>query len=150
MKKVTKKVFCCFTACLFAFCLFSPMTLAAENYEITGFNVEINVDENNIYHVKENISTNFTTSSHGIYRTIPYSGKMQMPDGDEKIEYFYENVITNINCNESFSVDEGQSGIIAYSEIRIGDKDEYVLGKKNYAITYDYAVKDDDHTENFD
>ena len=52
-------------------CIFVSIPAFAENFFITNYDVNINVDKNKTAHVTEEIDVYFTVSSHGIYRTIP-------------------------------------------------------------------------------
>ena len=51
---------------------FKGNSSSAENeYKITGYDVEINVNEDNSLDIKEKIDVNFLVKSHGIFRQIP-------------------------------------------------------------------------------
>lgn len=103
--------------------IFVSIPAFAENFYITNYDVNINVDKNKTAHVTEEIDVNFTVSSHGIYRTIPLKG----------------NTISNIRvypAKYSESIDGNNQ------KIKIGDPDVYVSGPKHYRISYDYNFLD--------
>ena len=104
-------------------CIFVSIPAFAENFYITNYDVNINVDKNKTAHVTEEIDVYFTVSSHGIYRTIPLKG----------------NTISNIRvypARFSESIDGDNK------KIKIGDPDIYVSGPKHYQISYDYNFLD--------
>jgi len=106
----------------FLICIFIAVPAFAENFYITNYDVKINVDKNKTAHVIETIDTYFTTSSHGIYRTIPLKG----------------NTITNINVSEQSQISvEGDS-----KKIKIGDPYRLISGNHQYKISYDYNFLD--------
>ena len=81
----------------------------AENFYIENYDVNISVDKDKTAHVTEKIDTNFTASSHGIYRTIPLKG----------------NSITNVHVSEHYMQNRANGNL----ELKIGDASEYVYGR---------------------
>ena len=104
-------------------CIFVAVPAFAENFYITNYDVNINVDKNKTAHVTEEIDVNFTVSSHGIYRTIPLKG----------------NNISNIRIYPYQYSDSIEGDNL---KIKIGDPDVYVNGPKHYQISYDYNFLD--------
>mgnify|MGYP002624085447 CR=1 FL=1 len=103
-------------------CIFVSVPAFAENFYITNYDVNINVDKNKTAHVNEVIDVYFTNSSHGIYRDIPLKG----------------NFITNIKVSEQNNVTtEGN-----LKRIKIGNPNAYVNGNHQYIISYDYNFSD--------
>lgn len=94
----------------------------AENFYIENYDVNISVDKDKTAHVTEKIDTNFTASSHGIYRTIPLKG----------------NSITNVHVSEHYMQNRANGNL----ELKIGDASEYVYGRHSYTISYDYNFYD--------
>ena len=98
-------------------------TVNAENFEISYYEVNLNVNKDKSVNVTETINTYFTVSSHGIYRDIPIKGKDK---------------ITDIGVNERYSVFEDTNNV----RIKIGDPDKYIYGPKKYKINYTYHIRD--------
>ena len=121
----------------------------AKDYDFTvlDWHSDISVGDNAKYHVKETISTQFFSSTkHGIFRTLPTSGKLER-DG---ISSAYKAKVENI------SVTDGSGRSIPFStskegknlEIKIGDPDKYVDEYMTYVIEYDYDMFGDRLKEN--
>lgn len=103
------------------------------DYYITAYDVNIDVDEDNVLHITENITADFKTARHGIFRTIPYNFYVDRQDGTTshaKIK------IKNIDCSEEFDVNREDGTCV----IKLGDADKTVTGEHSYTIMYDYDI----------
>lgn len=107
----------------FLICIFIAVPAFAENFYITNYDVNINVDKDKTAHVTEKIDVYFTVSSHGIYRTIPLKG----------------NIISNISV---FPQQYRLSNEMDKKEIKIGDPNRMITGPQSYKISYDYSFTD--------
>lgn len=93
-------------------------------YIINNYRVNLDINEENIYEVKEDIDVRFSEKRRGIYRVIPtrFNGR--------KLE------ISDIRVNEKSSYKRERN----YVYLRIGDPSIYLVGNKNYKINYNYDL----------
>ena len=126
------------------FLLLIPFTAKAssDGYTITKYNVDIVVNENNVFNVTETLDVVYDQYyKHGIIREIPLTDKIHtIVDGKDivvKQRPKYKNV--SVNYDYSKSREDG------YLNIKIGKASEYAeVGKTyTYVITYDYDPGDD-------
>jgi uncharacterized membrane protein YgcG len=100
------------------------------DYLITSFNSEIEIEQNTDITVKETIKVDFSETRHGIFREIP---TFHYGNG--------RNIRTNIELI-SVTDETGKSYIYEstnarnYIKIRIGDPNQTVFGEKVYILTY--------------
>ncbi|MBR1756447.1 MAG: DUF2207 domain-containing protein [Alphaproteobacteria bacterium] len=94
----------------------------AENFYIENYEVVMNVSKNRVVHVKEAITVNFTAPSHGIIRAIPKK----------------QSSVENIRVSENFSKQYYNGNL----ELKIGDADRMISGKKVYHIEFDHRLYD--------
>ncbi|WP_297489001.1 DUF2207 domain-containing protein [uncultured Cetobacterium sp.] len=93
-------------------------------YVIDNYKVNIGINDKNVYTVKESIKVDFLEPRRGIYRVIP-----------EKFNGRHIKV-SDIKINaKTYAKDEGD-----YIYLRLGDKDRYLTGIKNYIINYTYNM----------
>ena len=111
-------------------------------YEITAYDININVNKDNTLDVTEDITAYFHTAKHGIFRYIPYSYTMKQKDG--KIKRLYQKA-KNVKVNEEFDVHKENENCV----IQIGDADTTIKGEKKYTISYTF-VMGKDVNEGFD
>ena len=112
---------------------------AYENgYNITHYQIDIVVNEDNTYDITETIDCWFDpdANKHGIIRSIPTYNRVVHEDGSE---YSYNAHIRDISVNENWS-EESYSNEV---DIRIGSGDVYVKGEKQYVIKYTFDVGKD-------
>jgi len=96
-------------------------------YTTESFNVEVEIDENFVFHITEIINVDFTEEKHGIYRYIT----------KENSAYLIENIRVKDHEYETYDEDTFY--------IQIGDPDVLVSGKQQYTISYDIVgLKDKD------
>ena len=111
----------------------------ADGFDISAYNVVLDVNEDNTIEVTENLTVNFTSNyKHGIYKFTPqwleYTGK----DG-ETIKR--KSTVTNYRAvGDEYTVDS----VKKKKRIKIGSADEYVgAGEKTYVIKYTYDMGKD-------
>ena len=111
----------------------------ADGFDISAYNVVLDVNEDNTIEVTENLTVNFTSNyKHGIFKFTPqwleYTGK----DG-ETIKR--KSTVTNYRAvGDEYTVDT----VKKKKRIKIGSADEYVgAGEKTYVIKYTYDMGKD-------
>jgi len=105
--------------------LFVIPAYGMEAFYIDNYDINVVVHEDNSYSVTEQIDVFFTQDRRGIYRTIPLFSS----ESDARVE--------NIKvANDPYTVTYDASSV----EIRIGDPDVYINGKKSYKISYDFII----------
>ncbi len=114
----------------------TPKDYFGENYHIESYKIDMTVNENNTFHIREEIDAYFNVGKHGIYRKIPLVNRIEREDGTKS----YNNAqITNIESNAKFSL-FNQNG---YKIIQIGDPNRLLTGLNKYYIEYDYNIGKD-------
>lgn len=98
---------------------------ADEAFVIDHYQVNIDVMDNNVYHIKEVIDVDFSKPRHGIYRKIPLKFDQQLIK------------ISDIQI-------PGSNGSLSTNRdsvtIQIGEEDKLVNGKVKYKINYTFDV----------
>ncbi len=115
---------------------------ASAGYTIDKFDIDVKVNNDNTFDIKETILANFNTSKHGIYRTIPLENQVTREDGSS---YINKVKISNVKVNEEFTTSRENGNYI----IRIGSFDRTLTGLKEYEISYHYNIGNDKN-KNFD
>lgn len=111
-----------------------------EAYDTLAFNVDVTIDENNVYHVKETIEVEFKSPRHGIFRYIPMKSTVMRELNGEK-EYFPTRTsISKLKVQGHDSTKEYENGNVI---LKIGNPDTYAKSKETYVITYDCRPHDD-------
>ena len=111
----------------------------ADGYEISAYNVVLDVNKDNTIDVTENITVYFTYSNkHGIYKFTPqwmqYTGKDGKTIKRKSLVKDYRAV------GDEYSVDT----VKKKKRIKIGSANEYVgIGEKTYVIKYTYDMGKD-------
>lgn len=103
-------------------------------YDISAYDVDILVGEDNTYEITETITVNFKQAQHGIYRDI-----------DVKY-YGYRHEISDIvvtGPGESYAYNTEISRNGQYQRIKIGHKDHTYSGEMVYQISYIYHMGED-------
>jgi len=118
-----------------------PGSLAADaGYDITSYDITIDVGVDNIYRITESITADFHIPSRGIYRYIPLRQEMQWVTGGETKRVVYNTRIDSISVQDfpfDTYVDNGNM------VIKIGDPNKYNTGKIAYKISYNHALGND-------
>ena len=119
----------------FLFLVFPLDVNASNGYTIENYEVDIKVNENNVLNIKEVIDVNFEYEKHGIIRVIPYKNTYYRTGKTVETRALIKNL--NVNANYTTSKENGEL------KVKIGDASTTLTGNKQYVITYDYDVGDD-------
>lgn len=119
----------------FLFLVFPLGVNASNGYTIENYEVDIKVNENNVLNIKEVIDVNFEYEKHGIIRVIPYKNTYYRTGKTAETRALIKNL--NVNANYTTSKENGEL------KVKIGDASTTLTGNKQYVITYDYDVGDD-------
>ena len=111
-------------------------------YAITKYQVDMIVNEDNIYDITEYIEVYFSVPKHGIIREIPRRNELVRLDGSKS---YNRAKISNIYVNNNYTMESNSH----YKKIIIGEKDENVTVYENYEINYTYDIGND-KSEGFD
>ena len=123
----------------FLFLVFPLGVNASNGYTIENYEVDIKVNENNVLNVKEVIDADFIYEKHGIIRNIPYKNTYYRTGKTVETKA----KIRNLKVNAPYS-ETKENGEL---KIKIGSASETITGNKQYVITYDYDVGDDNIEE---
>lgn len=124
---------------IIAVLLFMPNKAFASSsgYEIEDYNIDITVNEDNTYDIKEEITANFLTEKHGIFRKIPIHNSVKRQDGSSYDNYARITNIKVVGGKYTTSVENN------YKVIKIGDADKTLVGEQKYTISYKYDIGPD-------
>lgn len=112
-------------------------TLLDDDYYIDTYHVDIEVGEDNTFHITETLTYNFVQAHHGMTRVIPLWHTRNREDGSESKIYAK---VSNVKCSDPIASTERDSKNYT---IQVGSADAYVHGKKTYTLSYDYAMGKD-------
>ena len=126
-----------------ALCFVPQQALAASNFLITDYDIQVVVNEDDTYEVTETISVHFTLPSHGIYRTIPLRTTLDR-DG-QKTKYFAKVKDFTMLSGEAWE-DESET---AEFNARIGNPSYFADTDTVYKMRYIYDTGGD-HFKNGD
>lgn len=108
---------------------FTAQVYGIEAFNITAFDIDMTVNEDNSYLITETIDIEFTEQRHGIIRNIPlktYRGKTAL--------------ISDVNVQgHKFSTGRASGDF----NIKIGDPNRYANSSEKYIISYLYTIGDD-------
>lgn len=117
-----------------------PVAVYGANFETEQYDVSLDVKENNSFYVEEDITVNFTSPSHGIYRYIPKTGTIDYQRNGEAVKKHYKLKIKDIET-------PGFENEISYENnnivIRIGDPDITLSGPVSYKLRYQVIGHED-------
>ena len=120
--------------------LMGPWALAdAGGYSIQAYDYEATLSKDAVLHVTEEISVNFFSLRHGIYRAIPlrYEVDNTSLGGGTRT---YENEVEHIRVpGQKWQTSIENDAL----NIRIGDAKQYVTGEQRYVISYDVVLPRD-------
>ncbi|MBQ8886569.1 MAG: DUF2207 domain-containing protein [Candidatus Gastranaerophilales bacterium] len=127
---------------LFAFVINFAFALTsfAENFYITNYDVELDIQKNKDILVTEYIEVYFTKPSHGIFRSIPTRGSLNR--NGQNINYSAR--ISNVRIDEQYSTIFKSDS----TTFKIGDPNRKITGKNDYTIQYKYSMGKDDIKDN--
>ncbi len=109
-------------------------------YEITNYDIVIDVDQNKSMQIKEEITVNFNESSRGIYRYIPIKQTVTYLDkNDKKQSRNYRNTIsefkiTNDSADKIWLVDHDNHD--GYAFYAMGNTNRIFYGAKTFKFEY--------------
>lgn len=113
---------------------------ATNGYEITKYDIEVVVNENNTYDITEKITVNYDTSKHGIYRKIPLENAVVRVTDDAVIARATNRAkVTNVSVDDNYTTGIDGTDYV----IKIGSADKYVTGEQSYTIKYNYNIGED-------
>ena len=112
-------------------------TLLDDDYYIDTYHVDIEVEEDNTFHITETLTYNFVQDHHGMTRVIPLWHTRNREDGSESKIYAK---VSNVKCSDPIASTERDSKNYT---IQVGSADAYVHGEKTYTLSYDYAMGKD-------
>lgn len=124
-----KTLILCTAVIIFILTILTVPAFGAEAFNITSYNIDMTVYEDNSYAVIETIHVNFTEQRHGIIRSLPLKtnrGKISLISDIDVFEH-------------KFSTEKVSNNI----EIKIGDSDRYASSTEKYTMGYVYTIGDD-------
>lgn len=126
------------TASLVFFGFASSVHAQSDLWEMTRFDVDIQVRENGTFLVEETVTANFLTDRHGIFRYVPYKGEL-----DDGAPYRIGIRLHSVKDDDGgrYKVKESfQGNNVVW---RIGDAGKTLTGEHTYVITYEvrYAIR---------
>lgn len=101
------------------------------DYEISSYDVDMVVNEDNTIEITEKIEAKFNVPRHGIYRKIPLKNSSSN--------------INDINVDDEF-ITYNENG---YKVIKIGNENKTITDNKSYTISYVYDLGKDNN-KNYD
>lgn len=126
-------------AFVLSICIFGTSVNATESlgaYNISKYDIKINVMENNVLDITETIDVRFNESRHGIYRDIPMKNKVERADGTSSTNRVK---ITDVKCSHNFEVESANGN----KRLKIGDENRYANERETYVISYKYDLGED-------
>lgn len=122
-------------------------------YEITAYNVDIEIREDGSYDIDETIDVHFNSSdSHGIYRWLPITQTSSYYKDGKLVEKNFRAKITNVeyhssdSSNNTYLVDEFESN--GYYFLQMGSSYYVSYGSDlTYSFSYNYDFGDDRETD---
>lgn len=112
-------------------------TILDDDYYIDTYHVDIEVGEDNTFHITETLTYNFVQAHHGMTRVIPLWHTRNREDGSDSKIYAK---VSNVKCSDPIASTERDSKNYT---IQVGSADTYVHGEKTYTLSYDYAMGKD-------
>ena len=136
MRKI--KTFLSLLTMVFCFLIFSNSNVSAidNSYKITKYNVLMTVNEDNTFDITEEITANFLTSKHGIFRYLPRSNEVRRADGTSSKNRVK---ISDIKVSEKYTKSTKNNNLV----LKIGDSGKTYTGEKTYRIQYKYDIGND-------
>ena len=111
----------------------APATMARADVGITGYAVDLTVNSDGSFHVRETIPYDFGFESHhGIFRTLPV--RYSYDDTQDRVVEV-SNVTVSSPTGAPTNLDLSEAGGVL--TIKIGDPDQTVTGHQTYVIDYD-------------
>ena len=105
-----------------------------DDYYIEDYHIDIDVAEDNTFHITETLTYNFVQAHHGMTREIPLDHTRYRNDGSKSTIHAK---VTNVECSDEIA---GESKDRNTYTIKVGNADNYIRGEKTYTLSYDYAM----------
>lgn len=124
-----KTLILCTVVIIIILTILTVPAFGAEAFNITSYNIDMTVYEDNSYAIIETIYISFTDQRHGIVRSLPLKtnrGKTALISDIDVFEH-------------KFSTEKISNNI----EIKIGDPNRYASLSEKYTIGYVYTIGDD-------
>ncbi len=126
--KVSRRLFGMTIIVLILFAL-SVFSVALESFNITAYDINMVVCDDNSYLITETIDIAYSRALHGIIRTLPMKTYRNRPAAISGIKVL----------NHKFSTSRAGSDL----EIKIGDPDRFASASEQYVISYVYTIGED-------
>ena len=111
---------------------------ASSDYQITNYQVEIDVSQDNYLLINEQITAHFSVGTkHGIFRAVPQTSEVLKLDENGKIESRDKMRFNLEVVNSNYPYETSLEGDFNY--IRLGNPDVYI--SQNTSKTYDFSYK---------
>jgi uncharacterized membrane protein YgcG len=109
------------------------------DYYISDFSFAADVDEDNTWHITENITYNFVTPHHGPVRNIIYASDWYSDGETVRVPGKVSNFKTKCPdaSSETANTSYGESNKSKYVSYSVGSKDKTYTGIHTYTMTYD-------------
>lgn len=108
-----------------------PLVAVAQDFTIEKYQADININEDSSFNVIETIAVEFSRAKHGIYREIPYK---YVDELGKTMRTPIDVLSVTDEAGKSWKYKVTKRGSII--NVRIGDADKYVTGRKTYIINY--------------
>ncbi len=105
-------------------------------YVIDSYDINIKVNEDNTFDIKETITAYFNQARHGIYRIIPLKNEGARLDGTT---FKNRAKISNLSLNHEYSKSYEDDNY----KLQIGSEDRTITGEEKYVISYTYDLGKD-------
>ena len=109
---------------------------SAGDYEITSYDIDMVVNEDNTFDITENITAYFYSAKHGIFRKLPLRNSITRTDGTTSNN---RAKVSKISVSEEYTT-SNENG---YKIIKIGSSSKTYTGKHSYTIKYKYDIGND-------
>ena len=110
--------------------------VAAPDYVINSYDINMVVNEDNTFNITEKIGAYFNVPKHGIMRKLPLKNEVVRLDGTKS---YNRAKISDIAVSDPYTV-SNQNG---NSVIKIGAPDRTLTGAKDYSLSYKYNIGKD-------
>lgn len=108
-----------------------------DDYYIDKYHIDIDVGEDNTFHITETLTYNFVQAHYGMTREIPLNHTRYRENGSQDS---INATISNVKCSDTIaSKEEDDDEYI----IKVGNANNYIRGEKTYTLSYDYALGKD-------
>lgn len=106
------------------------------DYVIDKYDINIIVNENNIFDITETITAYFNVSKHGIFRTIPLKNTITRLDGTTSTN---RTQVTNVSVDNEYTTSRENGNY----KLKIGSANRTLTGEQTYVLKYKYNLGKD-------